>query len=92
MNSRKAKKLRRNAENALYHWYLSILEEEQRDDLTRSMALEYTPVVRYWYESHECVDREGNPYTSQQCRVSEHTKRWFIQQEKKKNGMLYSAA
>lgn len=81
MNSRQAKQLRRQAKQALYGWYLSLLEEDQQKELTPDLALQYTPVVKYWTETHRSSDNK----VSQQTHVSEGTLRWFILQEKKKH-------
>lgn len=85
MNARKAKQLRRSAEHALYTWYLTLLEEDQQEDLTRELALQYTPYVDYWNEMHERTDRNGKEYVSYTRHVSQHTYRWFVLQEKKKH-------
>jgi hypothetical protein len=85
-NGRHAKQLRRQAEQALHTWYLSLLEEDQRDGLTLPMALEYTPKVSYWYEKHERTTKDGKEYVSTQAHVSTNTQRWFTLQEKKHHG------
>jgi hypothetical protein len=82
MNNRKAKLLRRRAMANLYLWYLTMLDENQQEELTPELAAHYTPKIAYWEEKHERIDKEGRDYISIQRHVSEHTHRWFIQREK----------
>lgn len=90
MNQRTAKRLRQQAKMVLYAWYSSLLDEDQQKELTLDLALQYTPVVRYWDEYHERTDdRTGREYVAQQRHVSEGTLRWFILQEKKRNARRY---
>lgn len=85
MNLKTAKRLRRQAKQILYTWYLSLLEEDQRKELTPDLALHYTPTVQYWFEDHEKYNPRTNQYyVSKQAHVSEGTLRWFILQEKKR--------
>jgi hypothetical protein len=85
-NGRRAKQLRRKAEHTLHEWYLSLLEEDQREGLTLPMSLEYTPKVSYWCEKHERTTKDGKEYVSIQAHVSTNTQRWFTLQEKKHYG------
>lgn len=86
MNGRKAKQLRRKAKQALYGWYLSLLDEDQKKELTPDLALQYTPVVEYWNETHQVYNQlKKTNHISYQSHVSEGTLRWFILQEKKKH-------
>lgn len=85
MNQKTAKRLRRQAKHNLYAWYTSLLDEDQAKEITMDLALQYTPPVRYWVQTHECIDkRTKREYVSQQYHISEHTIRWFILQEKLK--------
>jgi len=85
MNQRKSKSLRRKAKENLFNWYLSLLDDDQKPDLTPQLALQNTPTVSYWTKQHERTDDQTNQaYVSQQRHVSENTLRWFILQEKKK--------
>lgn len=83
MNGRKAKLLRRRALSEVYWWYKSLLPDEQQMELTPELAVQYTPIVSYWTETHEKFHPKVGQYASKQTRVSEGTQRWFYLQEKK---------
>lgn len=83
MNARKSKRLRRQAEEVLFEWYKSLLEEEEANELTLKQAVEYTPTVSYYNITVE-KDYKGIRYTQEIVRVSDNTYRWFVLQEKKR--------
>ncbi len=60
MNGRKAKQLRRLAEEDAYHHYQLLLNEEERKELTKDMAVQYTPKVSY---VEIASGSEKRPYT-----------------------------
>lgn len=82
MNNRKAKHIRRIAEEAMLKWYKTLVSEEDAELLTITMVKEYIPVVDYYTEKVEVTYR-GVPYEQQILHVSENTQRWFYKQTKK---------
>lgn len=70
MSGKRAKQIRRRAEEALYKWYLNLLPEEEAKVLTQKDALMY-------------AQKPSKHYGLDTYKVDKFTLRWFIKQIKR---------